>query len=68
MFKSVQKNAKKSGKGVRHSSPVITDEDMEKLAYYFSTDHCNDFKHPSCSKTPYPNLEHGFLQKTLTFM
>ena len=39
IFKSVQVTAKKSGKGVRRSTPVISDEDMKRLAGYFCIDH-----------------------------
>ena len=39
IFKSVQKNAKKSGKEVHRSTPVISEEDMHSLAMYFGIDH-----------------------------
>ena len=39
MFKGMQVKAKKEGKGVRHSTPTISDEDMKTLAFYFKIDH-----------------------------
>ena len=39
MFKGVQVQAKKEGKGVRRSTPSISENDMASLAYYFRIDH-----------------------------
>ena len=38
IFKGVQVHAKKAGRGSRHHTPPITDEDMERLALYFNID------------------------------
>ena len=39
MFKAVQVEGKKEGRGVRKSTPPITETDMTKLAAYFNNDH-----------------------------
>ena len=44
IFQGVKVRSKKAGKGVRRSTPTITDEDMERLAHYFHHDH---FQTPS---------------------
>ena len=39
MLKAVQVDAKKKGLGVKHSTPPITDIDLERIAEYFCHDH-----------------------------
>ena len=39
MFKAVLVESKKQGKGVRQSTPTISDIDLERIAEYFSHDH-----------------------------
>ena len=39
VFDSVQVKAKKTGKGVTDSTPHISDEDLHRIAEYFSSDH-----------------------------
>ena len=41
MFKSIQVKAKKSGKGSRHSTPVIDDTDLIRIGNYFDIDYMN---------------------------
>ena len=38
-FQGAQVKAKKEGRGVRRSTPVISDNDMQQLAVYFNIDH-----------------------------
>ena len=54
MFQGVKVRSKNAGKGVRRSTPTITDEDMERLAHYFFHDHFT---------SPNPKL----LQKNIIF-
>ena len=39
MFKGVQVQAKKQGKGAHNRTPTIADNDMKALAFYFKIDH-----------------------------
>ena len=41
MFKAMQVQAKKSGKSVRKSTPVITSEDLLKIGNYFDHNYMN---------------------------
>ena len=39
LFREVQIQAKKAGKAVHKSTPIIIENDMEKLAFYVNMDH-----------------------------
>ena len=42
MLKGVLVNAKKSGKGVKHSYPKMSPSDLHKISLYFDVDHMNN--------------------------